>query len=209
MVVKTRAELWREDQDQNESRRERKQKILTPSNLRCCYYLSHASCAQYVMGSSFPNLILLIASSGSIAVLLLELWRWYVQKGFQIHPDLLKILLGSQTFCRYFPSVLVPLFLVFSGFSSIARTTTKPRIERSVTLFSVVPIASHVTQKGQQQQLVEAETHKRRKKKSLPSSLEETARRDEGSLVVKDEVARYASGPVKEIIKWKVSKPAE
>lgn len=67
-------------------------------------------------------------------------------------------------------------------------------------MFSVVPIASHVTQKGQQQQLV-AETHKRRKKKSLPSSLEETARRDEGSLVVKDEVARYASGPVKEIIK--------
>ena len=58
-------------------------------------------------------------------------------------------------------------------------------------MFSVVPIASHVTQKGQQQQLVEAETHKRRKKKSLPSSLEETARRDEGSLVVKDEVARY------------------
>ena len=106
-------------------------------------------------------------------------------------------------------SVLVPLFLVFSGFSSIARTTTKPRIERSVTLFSVVPIASHVTQKGQQQQQLVAETHKRRKKKSLPSSLEETARRDEGSLVVKDEVARYASGPVKEIIKWKVSKPAE
>eukprot|EP00093_Oithona_nana_P009700 09700.XXX_147474_125173_1 [CDS] Oithona nana genome sequencing. len=35
--------------------------------------------------------------------------------------------------------------------------------------------------------LVVAETHKRRKKKSLPSSLEETARRDEGSLVVKDE----------------------
>ena len=33
-------------------------------------YLSHASCAQYVMGSSFPNLILLIASGGSIAVLL-------------------------------------------------------------------------------------------------------------------------------------------
>ena len=130
------------------------------------------------------------------------------KKDFKSIPTCWKSCCGSQTFCRYFPSVLVPLFLVFSGFSSIARTTTKPRIERSVTLFSVVPIASHVTQKGQQQQLV-AETHKRRKKKSLPSSLEETARRDEGSLVVKDEVARYASGPVKEIIKWKVSKPAE
>ena len=63
-----------------------------------------------------------------------------------VTPENLKVRLLPR-----FYTVFVPLlFLVFSGFSSIA-TATKPRIERSVTLFSVVPIASHVTQKGQQQ----------------------------------------------------------
>lgn len=128
------------------------------------------------------------------------------KKDFKSIPTCWKSCKEVRLFAAIFQhSVLVPLFLVFSGFSSIATTTTKPRIERSVTLFSVVPIASHVTQKGQQQQ--QRPTRGERRKVCRP--LWKTARRDEGSLVVKDEVARYASGPVKEIIKWKVSKPAE
>ena len=154
--------------------------------------------AQYVMGSSFPNLILLIASSGWINSSITQ-------------ADMFKNHLKyKDTFwdfmCVFLPPP--PSFSSFLGFFNCdsTRRTMKPGIERSVTLFSslVVPIASqwHKGTDCWQQQ-----THKRRKKKSLPSSLEEE--QQDGSLVVKDEVARYASGPVKEIIKWKVSKPAE